>query len=354
MIRIVILTLLVLLSFVQGSFAQQTVETKSREIAKKMDSITAKERFLLKKEIRKLEKDYDMDLITEEELESLKKDAVSKHAKVIQSEIEKLEKELHLVIQDRVNYQLTSENCCDDSKKVTLTIGDDGVKIRGNNRFNEKELTHRTYSNTVIAFGFHNLIKDGDINSISDLPYDFGKSRFFEIGLNYKTRIFKENSVFYLDYGISGRYNNLRVQDNLYFVSSGNTTNLAVFPHDLKKSRFKTVQLVVPLYLEMDFSKPKIKDGVTYYRRNRAFRFGIGGFGGINVKSKQILKYKLDGKNVRDKRKGDYNVNNFVYGLNAFIGRKDTSFYVKYDLNDLFHNNFEGQQNFSFGVRFDL
>ena len=39
------------------------------------------------------------------------------------------------------------------------------------------------------------------------------------------------------------------------------------------------------------------------------------------------------------KQKGDFNVNNFIYGLSAYIGYKETSLYVKYDLNPIFENN---------------
>ncbi len=346
MTRILIYTVIVLLTMMQSVFAQDTLELKTKEIARKIDSITTNERMLLKKEIRKLEKDYKNNRLTEEQVEKLKKEAVTKHARIIKQEIDKLEGELYSVIQNRIDDKLKG-NKIKKNSDGTYTLQ---IKTRKKNSTESQ----RTFSNFVFAFGLNNVMLNADFNTIQDSPYKFGASSFMELGKNYKTRIFKENSVFYVDYGLSVRYNNLILKDNKYFVTNGNDTNLETFPHDLKKSKFKNVQLVVPLYLEMDFSKPKIKEDKKIFKRNKAFRLGFGGFGGINLKSKQILKYKLDGKKVRDKRKGDYNVTQFVYGLNAFIGYKDTSFYVKYDANDLFHNNFKNQHNISFGVRFDL
>jgi len=350
MTRILISFIIVLFGWIHNSIAQQDVVEKSKEIAQKIDSITLSERKLMKKNIRLLEKDYDMNLITEEEYETKKQEIVFNHANNIKKQVDSLETVLHQVVQDRVNYKLTNDTSNKEkSKYLKIEIGNVNNKDKKNCYENK-----RTYSYLVFAFGLNNVMQDSDINTIQDMPYYFGKSRFMELGLNYKTRIFTDNPVFYIDYGLSVRYNNLRLKDNLYFESTGNTTTLQTFAYDLKKSRFKNVQLVLPVMFELDFSKPKMKEGKKIFYRNRKFRFGLGGFAGINLKSKQILKYKLDGKNIRDKRKGDYNVNKFVYGVQALVGYKDTSFYVKYDLNDLFHNNFNGQHNVSFGVRFDL
>jgi hypothetical protein len=52
--------------------------------------------------------------------------------------------------------------------------------------------------------------------------------------------------------------------------------------------------------------------------------------------------------------KGDFNSSNFIYGLSAYIGYKETSLYVKYDLNPLFRDNAVKQNNVSLGVRFDF
>ena len=346
MTKIITHIIIAILLFVGSASAQNnTFEQKAKRLSIKIDSITKSERDLLKKEIRTIEKSYNKDDITLEEAEQQKVDATTLHANNIKTEVAKVEEELHSLVQNKVDNNVSSD---EKKKNITIIIG----KLDSNRR--DPRINQRTLSNSVIAFGLNNLMKDGDINSIQDSEFKFGRSHFFELGVNFKTRIFKKATVPYINYGLSVRYNNLRPKDNQFFVTNDDDTFLQTHTEDLKKSNLKNVQLVVPVFLEFDFSKPKIKDGKTIFRRGRALRFGFGGFGGINIKSKQVLKYKLDGKRVKDKTKGDFNVNKFVYGLQGLIGYKDTSFYVKYDLQDLFKDSFEKQKNISFGVRFDL
>ena len=151
-------------------------------------------------------------------------------------------------------------------------------------------------------------------------------------------------------------YNNLRPTDNRLFVKNGNQTELQTAAVDLKESRFRNVQLVFPAHLEFDFTPKKLSnDGTkTYYRTHESFRVGLGGYGGFNLKSKQITRYELDGDKVKDKQKGDFNTSNFVYGLSGYIGYGQTSLYVKYDMNPLFKDNAVDQNNISLGLRFDF
>jgi len=107
--------------------------------------------------------------------------------------------------------------------------------------------------------------------------------------------------------------------------------------------------------LQFEFSRNKSSKGRTFYETHKSFRLGFGGFVGANVKTKQILKYEDSfGNDVTSKSKGNFNTNDFVYGLGAYIGYKETSLYVKYDLNPLFKNNTIDQNNISLGVRFDF
>jgi hypothetical protein len=123
---------------------------------------------------------------------------------------------------------------------------------------------------------------------------------------------------------------------------------------NLKDSRFRNVYLTVPMHLEFDFTKSKDKDGKKIFRSHESVRFGIGGYAGVRVKSKQKLCYELDGNDVSIKEKGSFNANDFIYGVSTYIGYKETSLYLKYDLNPLFKDNAIKQNNISLGVRFDF
>jgi hypothetical protein len=149
-------------------------------------------------------------------------------------------------------------------------------------------------------------------------------------------------------------YNNLRPTENRFFVVNGDQTNLEVYSKGLKESRFRNVYLVVPMHLEFDFSGSTMKDDKRQFRTHKAFRFGLGGYAGVNLKSKQKLQYRENDDKYYVKNKSDFNTSNFIYGLSSYIGYKETSLYVKYDLNPLFRDNTIDQNNISMGIRFDF
>ena len=45
-------------------------------------------------------------------------------------------------------------------------------------------------------------------------------------------------------------------------------------------------------------------------------------------------------------------MNIFNYGISSYLGYKDVSIYLKYDLNELFQNS--NRRNISMGIRLDL
>uniref|UniRef100_UPI00260459FD hypothetical protein n=1 Tax=Flavobacterium sp. TaxID=239 RepID=UPI00260459FD len=215
-----------------------------------------------------------------------------------------------------------------------------------------KKSEKRTTSQFVFASGINNLVTDG---MVAHSDFRYWGSHFYEVGWSYNTRILKNNNLLHFKYGWSVVYNNLRPTDNRYFEEVGDQTYLQTAGTNLKDSRFKNVNLVFPMYLEFDFSGNKTKNDVPVFRTHKSVRIGLGGFAGVNVKTKQILKFDDSfGNSVTQKTKGDFNTNDLVYGLGAYIGYKETSLYVKYDLNPLFKNNVVDQNNISLGLRFDL
>jgi hypothetical protein len=199
--------------------------------------------------------------------------------------------------------------------------------------------------------GLNNLVTDG---KVQDSDYRFLGSHFYELGVSYNSRIVKNNNLLHAKYGLSVMYNNLRPTDNRNFVINGNQTNLLVNPVDIKDSRFRNVYLVAPVHLEFDFSGKKMKEDKPFFKTHQSFRLGVGGYAGINLKSKQIIKYDDNDLKATEKAKGDFNTSNFIYGLSTYIGYKETSLYLKYDLNPLFKDNAVKQNNVSLGLRFDL
>ncbi len=66
------------------------------------------------------------------------------------------------------------------------------------------------------------------------------------------------------------------------------------------------------------------------------------------------MYYNIDDDEIRIKTKGNFNANDLIYGVSAYLGYRETSLYLKYDLNPLFENNVVDQNNISLGVRFDF
>ena len=351
MIRIVITLLLYLVLSLFNLQAQtQSFEEKAKVLSNQIERITSEERLALKETLKEINKKVNAKKITDVEAYKLKNAAAEKSAKHIQERVSIIEDKLFALVQNKVDNEIFLEE-----NRRRFSIGNFDVDYTRNQKAH-KDRDFRTTSRFVIAFGLNNAITNQSFNSLENSEFEFWKSRFFEWGLSGKTRVFKASSLWYVDYGFSVMYNSLSPKQNQYYVANGTSTSLQEHALNLNKSKFKNVQFVFPMFLELDFSKPKMdkEQGNIRYRINRGLRIGAGGFAGVRIKTKQILKYKQDGKRRRDVQKGDFNTNNFVYGLNAFIGYRDTSFYVKYDLNTLFRSNVNVKNNVSFGVRFDL
>ncbi|WP_395062666.1 hypothetical protein [Flavobacterium sp.] len=319
----------------------QTFEAKARVIGDKIEKITAEEKATLKIEVEEVNVQLEKGTITKEQADFKKKQLAEARATIIENRIAVAQEELKDLVQAKVDGKLAEY-----SKKKNF--GSFSVYRTDTIKKSEK----RTTSQFVFAAGVNNLVTDGKVAG-SDFRY-WG-SHFYEWGNTYNTRLLKNNNLLHLKYGYSVMYNNLRPTDNRVFVKSGDQTNLQVNGIDLDDSRFRNVYLVAPLHLEFDFSKNKSKDGKAFFQSHQSVRLGLGGYAGLRIKSKQFQKFEdVDGNDITVKEKGDFNVNNFVYGVSAYLGYKETSLYVKYDLNPMFENNAVKQNNISLGVRFDF
>jgi hypothetical protein len=342
--------------------AQETFEMQVRKIATKIEIATKEEKAGLKKEVEEVNVQLEQGTISATQADEKKKSLAAIRGTNIENRVAEYQKELNEVVQLKVDGNIADTNSSSDSivikgkkYKVTYKTTDStyidlkSIKKQFYDRgwSNEK----RTTSTFIFATGINNIVTDG---AVANSDFRYMGSHFYEWGVAWNTRLAKNNNLLHFKYGISLMYNNLRSTDNRYFVDNGNTTDLQVNPVNMKDSRFRNVNIVVPMHLEFDFSGKTVRDGKTYYKTHQSVRFGIGGFAGVNVKSKQILKYDLDDYKSREVTKGSFNTNDFVYGLSTYIGYRATSLYLKYDLSPLFKDNPINQNNISLGVRFDI
>lgn len=371
--KIILFTLVVVASLVSKLHAQevdsvktQSFEEKATLIGNQIEKITKEEKEALKKEVLVIENQLENGTISKEKAAEMKLAAATIRANNIETKVAVEEEKLAQLVRDKVAGKYPEDA---KSKKggTRIVIGGTSDSL-GNNQteinitslkvFNGKEdllkkRSKRTTSQFVFAAGLNNVITEDENFENSD--YRVWGSHFYEWGLTYNSRILKNNNLLHAKYGLSMMYNNLRATDNRLFVENGKQTNLETSAIILSESRFRNVYLVAPIHLEFDFTPKKTdEEGNTYFRTHKSFRVGLGGYGGIKVKSKQILKYNENGSDVKNKQKSDFNVSDFNYGLSAYIGHGATSLYVKYDLNPMFKNNNVDQNNVSVGVRFDF
>lgn len=377
--KIIMYAVVVLLSFISKLYSQErdstkvskeTFEQRTSKIANRIEFVTKSEKQALKVKVETIDSQLEKGQISKEEANRLKQEAAEISAMKIETEINKQNEKLQLLIQQKVDGEIASKNTNTTKKDslligdkyyhVTYTVTDSTDIIKGFKEFLEnkkraklKKYNKRTTSQFVLAFGMNNLITEGE--SLNDSDYRVWGSRFFEWGLTLNSRIFKNHNLLHAKYGLSLMYNNLRPTDNRYFVKNGDVTELQTGFVNFEDVRFKNVYLTAPLHLEFDFSPKKIdKEGNEYFRTHQSLRIGLGGYAGVRIKSKQILKYEEDDQKIKTKQKGDFNVNDFNYGLSAYIGYGQLSLYAKYDLNPLFKDNVVDQNNISLGLRFDF
>ncbi|MDI5893584.1 hypothetical protein [Flavobacterium algoritolerans] len=331
--------------FASKMLGQETFEKRAKTIALKIETITKEEKAALKIEVEAINNQLINGAITREEAESKKKLLAEARAINIESRVAVEQEALKNLVQEKVDGKIKEQ----DSSR-TYSFSFHGKKHEHGFK-DTVQGERRTTSQFVFATGLNNLVTD---SKLEDSDYRFLGSHFYELGVTYNSRIAKNNNLLHAKYGLSLMYNNLRPTDNRNFVINGDQTNLVVNPIDIKDSRFRNVYLVAPVHIEFDFSEKKMKEDKPFYKTHQSVRFGIGGYAGINLKSKQIIKYDDNDLKATEKTKGDFNTSNFIYGLSTYIGYKETSLYLKYDLNPLFKDNVIKQNNVSLGLRFDL
>jgi hypothetical protein len=328
--------------------AQEPFEVQARKIAAKIESATKEEKAALKAEVEGANVELEKGIVSSAQADEKKKAFAEIRAKNIENRVAEYQSELNDLVQLKVDGKIKDADTDYQKGKFKMTYNSSSGSKKDATCYKKEA---RTTSQLVFAIGANNLVTNG---AVANSNFRYLDSRFYEWGVTWNTRIAKNSNLLHFKYGVSVMYNNLRATDNRYFVDNGTTTDLQINPIEMEDSRFRNVNLVLPMHLEFDFSGKTVFDGKTHYNTHESIRLGIGGFTGVNVKSKQILKSDVDGYDSRNVTKGNFNTNDFVYGLSTYVGYRATSLYLKYDLNPLFADNPVNQNNISLGLRFDI
>ena len=312
--------------------------------------VIEQEKYALRVEVQDINQKLESGDITESEANQMKQKAAEERALNIENKLAIIDNKIALIQRNGISGEAISGD-----QLMSIGLGVKGAELIGINFSNvpeyRRKYDRRTRSEFIFSFGLNNVIGDGQ--SLNDSPYKVGGSRFAEIGIGWKTRVFKESNWLRLKYGVSFQFNGLKAEDNNYLVDTGDQTELQEFPLDLKKSKFRMDNVVIPVHFEFGPSKKIEKENYFRYSTFNKFRIGLGGYAGLNLGARQKLKFKDEGEDVKQKLKANYNTNNFVYGLSGYIGFSQISLYAKYDLNTVFKNDPINQRNVSLGIRWD-
>ncbi|WP_417352966.1 hypothetical protein [Flavobacterium alkalisoli] len=334
-----------LLCLIATKLNAQTFERRAKDISTSIADISKEEKDSLKIEVEAVNMLLEKDEITKEEADKRKLELAEKRANNIETRVAVEKEKLDKLVQDRVDGNI-------EESSSTFSINYN----KGKNSDCKNDTIHsidfrRTTSQFLFALGVNRMMVDGKMDN-DNFKW---RSDFYEWGIVFNSRLLKNNNLLHAKYGLSLQYNNLRPDDDKIFVTNGDKTILADSGLNIDVARLRYVNLVIPVHLEFDFTKKKVGDVHTYYPIYDSFKIGIGGYVGVNVKEKQILKYEdANGHQVKDRLRGEYNVSDTTYGLSAYVGYGQVSLYAKYDLQPIFANNDVDQNNLSLGIRFDI
>lgn len=348
--------LLLQMLFFQQILAQEISEPKENNatLEQKKEEIILEEKEALKKEVIAINEQFNNGDINADEAEKLKEEAAEIHALNIENKIAILENSVALserggIYKDTIDTNIETDK---SNTRLKIQVFDEEDSMIEITTGKQKKYDKRTRSNLLVAFGLNNAIIEG--GSLNDSPYKIGKSRFFEIGWTWSTRVLNNSNAIRFRYGFAFQFNGLSPTDNRYFVQDGKLTYLETFPVQLTKAKLRMDNIVFPVHLEFGPSKKIDKGNYFRYSSRKKFKFGIGAYYGFNMRTRQKLKYNIDGSRQKEKITKSYNTSNIIYGISTYIGLGDFSFCLEYDLNKIFNEPNLQQNNISLGLRFDL
>lgn len=370
--------------------AQNHYDKEIAQSKRSIDSIINAEKAMLKSKLIDIEKQLDNRAISASTAKQMKQKAVEEAHINIQLKTKQVASRLSVILRQKVDekhalsptdsiekkklneeYNIVIQKV-DSLKKEQEPHHNNGTRIDiGNNHIYIGEKVHiskgnkygcdgedlefcytkkykRTQSGLNFAIGFHNL---NSREHFSNDHFRLWGSKSVEIGYTRNTRLLNNTNLLHLTYGLSWMMDKLKMKGDEHFVKEGNITKIEPYPKETIRSKFKTIYLILPVNLEFDLTPPLIHKDKKYFPIHKQFRFGIGGYIGALLTTKQKVKYEEDGRVRKDKNRKYYNVNEWTYGLSAHIGYRGTVFYARYSLIPLFTNNPVNEYPFSIGIR---
>lgn len=212
-----------------------------------------------------------------------------------------------------------------------------------------------TKTTPYLAFGVGNVATDG---AFANSEFGYMRSNYFEWGVAARTPFSKTNNKWGIRYGLGFKYNGLATTQNRIFgLRGGDQTVTMPSEINLRKNYayLRNTYITIPISLDFTTTSKVYNEANRRFTTKEGINFGIGGYVGYNINSKQFIRYEnADGYKVAEQQKGDWNVNDFQYGLTAYAGKDHFKLVLKYDLSPVFSNNAVDQNYWSIGLQLGL
>jgi hypothetical protein len=305
-----------------------------------------------KERIKKVNQSLDKGEIDQVKADEFKKNQAVDLARLIESHRNSIDAKIDLIRTNRASsyFDFGVEEEFENSVAISTK---DGVKINVAKTNKTAQKYVRTYSGFSLSFGYNFM--NGDRLSIHDFSYP--NNNYFAIGYKWKTTLDKNKNNFRLIYGVEYQTHGTQLNGLRYF-SQGDPTVVSPLSDILengsmvRKAKFRQDQIVFPLHLEIGGADRKeYEDGRVRFREDGKFRVGLGGFVGFNTSSRLKLKYELDGRDIKETRINNFDNETFLYGVDAYLGWEDVTFFGRMNLNNVFKPGSENAQYIAFGIR---
>lgn len=176
------------------------------------------------------------------------------------------------------------------------------------------------------GIGLTGMVNNSPENTTTIFPeYKTWGSRYWEVGMKFKTRIGGPKSPVSVNYGIS------------YWLNSFESDNNVKISYENSIPKFERVANAVGS-TELNIGYVTVPVGIDF-KIGRKGKIGVGGFGGYRVRTVQNIDLKTDTESIEERRKASYGLNNLTYGLNAKIGVGGLILHGKYTLSNLFKDD---------------
>jgi len=294
----------------------------------------------LESDIEQLETEKKLGRITEDEFNRTKTELSNQIASKVGQSIDILtdaedytNNSVHIIDSfsiDNFNFEYKKEN---NQRSISISFENecDTTKLK-----KKKILKHR--ESFQFGIGFTNWLNaDNERYDDPDKKLSGGSSMYYELGFRTSTFLGKERpekglkyrSNTSIDYGITLISRYYHFNDKAFSINRDNNglnTNTDI---QYTKSVFSQTALEVPLTLTHHFGK-KSRSGVV---------LSGGIYGGLNLRSRQKIKYSINNKDFKSKWISDFNTNRVYAGAQASIGYNNVYLTARYNFSRLFKSS---------------